>query len=98
MPNAQSYDAFVSNLADFTGLSESQKQFRSCRYCLEVLEKRDHRVQLATQTPTKLVTMYEQLQRMIEQGAEMSEKYKDISSRLNGGAVVGFGFRFQYGL
>ena len=68
------YDNLVSNLVDFAGFTESQAHFRSCWYCREVLERRDARVRLATQPPTKLVMFYNQLQRFMKEGATMSKR------------------------
>ena len=81
-----SYDNLAKNLADLTGLAESQQQFRTCTYCADNLKKRDARVTLTTENPSPVLQRYyEKLRQLMSEGAKMSEEYRDIATRLNAG-------------
>ena len=81
-----SYDNLAKNLADLTGLAESQQQFRTCTYCADNMKKRDARVSLTTENQSPVLQRYyEKLRHLMSEGAEMSENYRDIATRLNAG-------------
>ena len=81
-----SYDNLAKNLADLTGLAESQQQFRTCTYCADNLTKRDARVALTTENQSPILQRYyEKLRQLMSEGVKMSEEYRDMAARLNAG-------------
>jgi rabenosyn-5 len=86
MTKAQAtYDGLVSNLVDLAGFAESQRNFRSCLLCKEVLDKRDSRISLISAPDPDLVRYYQHLQKLLGQGEQMSSKYRQMAESLNNG-------------
>lgn len=79
------YDGLVSNLVDLAGFAEAQRHFRSCLFCKEVLDKRDHRLSIQTAPDPDLVKYYTHLQKLLSQGEEMSQKYRKMATSLHNG-------------
>ena len=79
-----SMDEIVSNLMDFTGLSESQRQFRCCTFCKDSLAKREARVALKSLQP-KIVFYYEKLHSLMSEGGKMSDEFRETAERFNAG-------------
>jgi hypothetical protein len=81
-----SYDNLAKNLADLTGIAESQQQFRTCTYCAENLQKRDARVTLTTENQSPVLQRYyEKLRQLMSDGTKMSIDYREIAKKLNAG-------------
>lgn len=81
-----SYDNLAKNLADLTGIAESQQQFRTCTYCAENLQKRDARVTLTTENQSPVLQRYyEKLRQLMADGTKMSRDYREIAKKLNAG-------------
>ena len=79
------YDGLVSNLVDLAGFADSQRNFRSCQLCKEVLNQRDQRLMMKTLPDPKLVKLYSCFRELMSDGEQMSEKYRSLINSLHEG-------------
>ena len=81
-----SYDNLAKNLAELTGIAESQQQFRTCTFCAENVQKRDARVTLTTENLSPILQRYyEKLRELMIDGTKMSKEYRELAKKLNAG-------------
>ena len=80
-----SYDGIVSNLVDLAGFAEAQRNFRSCLNCKAVLDQRDLRLSMTSAPEPDLLKYYAHLQSVLQQGMQMSDKYRQMHESLING-------------